>query len=540
MDSPFQRARDLLAGLFKRRTSLDPPKDDGDAPGLARDSFEPGERAVIPYLAMLLDGAPAERAAAGETIASILIHATGDELVLIDETMRGRYIPLQHGWEWDHFDASRVLSGPNDAADLVLLKLLSMHPNGRVREAAVEHLAVVHDGSEIPFLLLRLNDWVPQVRARARAVVRERLVPSSARSFVGASPLLMRLLNARRVDHHEILRDIAKVITNAPDGRDALIAAMTGDDRGRRHAALRIAALNSAADFESFILPGSKMADPMVRLFVARAVAVGRHGHVDLARLKTLAIDPFASVRHVALIALATHFRDEATPQLESAVMDRSAAIRDFARFEIRKRGEVDFAWMYREAIAGASTVRLAAAIAGLGETGERSDAEAVLPFLEHPNASVRLASVRTVVHLGGERFIQEVLPRLSDPATSVASLAVKMLSRYVAAIGGVELQTRFRASAEPRIRVNLLRMIAALPKWESIRMLLDAATDRDAAVASVAREYVLRWMARYNRSSIAPSNEQVKLVRAAIANAGSALKPKLIQEILFTLDSWR
>lgn len=540
MDSPFQRARDLLAGLFKRRTLLGPLKDDGDVPGISRDSSEPGERAVIPCLGALLVGAPAERAAAGETIASFLIHATCDDLIHLDETMRKQYIPLPHGWKWKHFDASRVPSDANNAADLVLLKLLSVHPNGRVREAAVANLAAVHDGSEIPLLLLRLNDWVPEVRVRTRAVVGERLVPSSVRSFVDASPLLMRLLNARRVDHQEIVRDIAKVITNAPDGRDALIEAMAGDDRGRRHAALRIAALNSAADFESFILPGSKMTDPMVRLFVARLAAAGRHGDVDLARLKSFAIDPFASVRHVALIALATHFPDGAKPHLESAVTDRSAAIRDFARFEIRKRGEVDFARMYREAMAGASTVRLSAAIAGLGETGERSDAEAVLPFLGHPNARVRLASVRTVVHLGGERFVQEVLPRLSDPATSVASLAVKMLSRYVTAIGGDELQTRFRASVERRIRIDVLRMIASLPKWESIRMLLNAASDPDIAVASAAREHVLRWTARYNRSSIAPSSEQITLVRAAIANAGSSLEPKLIREILFTLAAWR
>jgi HEAT repeat protein len=236
---------------------------------------------------------------------------------------------------------------------------------------------------------------------------------------------------------------------------------------------------------------------------------------------------------------LVTHFPDEASPHLESALMDRSAAIRDFARFEIRKRGEVDFARMYRKAMAGASTVRLAAAIAGLGEAGEPSDAEAILPFLEHPSARVRLASVRSVVHLGGERFVPNVLPSLSDPATSVASLAVKMLSRYAAVIGGAELQTRFQESAEQHSRINVLRMIAALPKWESIRMLLDAATDRDAAVASVGREYVLPWMARYNRSSIPPSKEQVKLVRAAVANAVSAIEPELIREIRFTVDSW-
>jgi hypothetical protein len=53
--------------------------------------------------------------------------------------------------------------------------ILSMHANGYVRQFAVKALSKFTDGSEIPFLLLRLSDWVPQVSAEAVLSMQQRL-----------------------------------------------------------------------------------------------------------------------------------------------------------------------------------------------------------------------------------------------------------------------------------------------------------------------------------------------------------------------------
>jgi hypothetical protein len=390
-----------------------------------RDIAALGECAVIPYLApMLVAGSTAEIAAVGEAIASLLNNATTEDLFRLDVSFREYAFCTQDDSPWRRFDVSRIPRGDHSAASSVLVKLLSMHANGRVREAAVMSLDAIHDGTEIPFLLLRLNDWVPQVRARARAVVAARMTPESARSFVVALPFLVRLLGARRADHQDLLNSIAKVITASPDARDALIVAMSGDDRGLRRAALRVATFGNATDFEAFILPGSKMADPVIRLFVARAAAAALPDSERLALLLSFANDSFAPVRQVALVALAANYPKDAEPSLEWAVRDRSASIRDLARFQLRKRHEVDFAHIYREALICASVVRLVVAIAGLGEVGAPSDAESILKFLSHRSARVRRASVRAVAQLGGETFLRDVLPRLHDPVQSVASTA--------------------------------------------------------------------------------------------------------------------
>jgi hypothetical protein len=55
------------------------------------------------------------------------------------------------------------------------LGVASMHYSGYVRDAALRRLSDTQDGSELPFLLLRLNDWVEEVRQTALALVRLRV-----------------------------------------------------------------------------------------------------------------------------------------------------------------------------------------------------------------------------------------------------------------------------------------------------------------------------------------------------------------------------
>jgi len=49
------------------------------------------------------------------------------------------------------------------------LGFLSFHSNGYRREEAVERLAYLYDDAALRYLILRMSDWVPEVRERAWA-----------------------------------------------------------------------------------------------------------------------------------------------------------------------------------------------------------------------------------------------------------------------------------------------------------------------------------------------------------------------------------
>ncbi len=51
-----------------------------------------------------------------------------------------------------------------------LIRLLE-HPNGFKRENAIRRIGMLQDPIAIPNLLIRVNDWVPQVRDAAKEAI---------------------------------------------------------------------------------------------------------------------------------------------------------------------------------------------------------------------------------------------------------------------------------------------------------------------------------------------------------------------------------
>ena len=86
----------------------------------------------------------------------------------------------------------------DDQDSAFVLGLTSFHPDGYLREKALHALAARHSGIEIPFILLRLNDWVKEIRTVAREAFDERLTPEYAVHFVMNLPLVLRLKDWER------------------------------------------------------------------------------------------------------------------------------------------------------------------------------------------------------------------------------------------------------------------------------------------------------------------------------------------------------
>jgi hypothetical protein len=120
--------------------------------------------------------------AAARTIDILVSSASIKELVGIDEAVR-------QTWRWRANELWRAI-GDVDALPMDLqhpaavLGAISFHDDGHVREAAVRRLVALREGDELPFLLLRANDWVEPVRLMAREAVQQRLRPEYAKRFV--------------------------------------------------------------------------------------------------------------------------------------------------------------------------------------------------------------------------------------------------------------------------------------------------------------------------------------------------------------------
>ncbi|MCP4869307.1 MAG: hypothetical protein GY898_11375 [Proteobacteria bacterium] len=97
------------------------------------------------------------------------------------------------GW---NLDVQRVPVVRRESADGQLATAVAtMHRDGHVRQAGVTLLADWLDATAYPFLLLRLGDWVPEVRTAADKGITGQVSTLGLRVLAGHLPLMERIPN---------------------------------------------------------------------------------------------------------------------------------------------------------------------------------------------------------------------------------------------------------------------------------------------------------------------------------------------------------
>jgi HEAT repeat protein len=221
-----------------------------------------------------------------------------------------------------------------------------------------------------------------------------------------------------------------------------------------------------------------------------------------------------------------------------TALMDRSAAVRGEARFRLLESG-VDFAQVYRDAMATDNLARFVTALSGLVETGNSRDAERLAPLLSHPTTRVRRVAVRGLLGLGGERYMESGLAVLADEAPSVSSAACSALGPHASAIGGSRLWAALQMASTDHARQNALRVLARLPKRDAVTYLLLAAAESQEALASLGQQYLRRWNAKYNITQTPPTEGQLERLKNVLSETKSVLPAIVTSEIRFSVRSF-
>ena len=152
-----------------------------------------GEPAAIPNLIPFAFHTSADVAsAASETIHRLFRAVADADLIWLDEQIRSWSFWPRIG-RWGQMQAHDVANivGTNDARTTIL-GIITCHRDGRVRQEAVSLLGNSSDREAIPFLLLRANDWVSQVRTSAQNIICQWRISASCFDWWSANAQTVR------------------------------------------------------------------------------------------------------------------------------------------------------------------------------------------------------------------------------------------------------------------------------------------------------------------------------------------------------------
>lgn len=366
--------------------------------------------------------------------------------------------------------------------------------NGRLREAAVERLAVSTDPEALPLLLLRCVDWVQPIRDLARPLVLSKLDERAFRAML----TLIGVLRRRQVDEW-----MTTLFRQALTPR-LLDAALAVEDRETRRW-VHGEALG--------LLSRERLLDIATRDedFVVRALC----GNSLLDRgecVEELLAGGATKVRVRALTLV-----DDAA--VEAYLADRASAVRSMAQALVLKAGG-DPAAHYR-----AMPVSFGM-LAGLGETGTADDAELLAEQLTDGHPRIRRAAVRGLRRIAPDSTA--VRPLLTDPSPAVTRQVVEFLrGQFVDRSLLQDLLATDRPLHTRRAAAALLRA------WDSwTRLHTDLVLLADPDLAAEAHQDIYAWQDHVTGMYTKPPAGW----RAEMKVLCDQLEPALAREIRFAL----
>ena len=495
------------------------------------------EPASIPFLAgHLFSGGQQERVVCARSMSHLLQMTDANDLPVLDEMLR------RGCW----FESQYRKLQPSELANLVgpampgtiFLQIASMHPNGFVREEAVRRLGQISDGSELPYLLMLLNDWVPVVRQASLAAVERRLDSAYVDAIIANLPLVLALERRQRAREAAIFDKIFELL-QAPSARARLVLNLKSPDKEIRRRCWNLLESAPDADKEELFHLAASNADPILRVRAVKSLADASDTASARSNLLQATRDAFYQVRKEALLVLSTRFPIEMKQCAEIALLDSSSTIRAFSRFLLREVAPSEFAKTYRNAILR-NDRRLPEAICGLAETGIASDTDVVYSHLSNPKPAVRRAAIYALMKLAPDKYEGEVLRYIADPSPSVSKQATRSIRSAGQDAGGDDLFGL--ANSRPGIHVwrNAVSLISTLPKWEALIFLLRAARNPDARKASIAEDQLIGWNLGFNRRHVAPTSAELESINLELdIDERSTEKPsrKWLETLRFALQ---
>ncbi len=496
-----------------------------------------GEPATIGLAAKcLFESSLQIKIAASQTIHELLSRFSPEQLIQLSGVLGSSW-----GWyiseSWDKLSPQGLVALLVDSQSRVsVLGLLTFHRSGYVRQEAVRLLASDTSGEELPYLLIRQNDWVEVIAIEAQRAVNQRLLPSNLPHFIRFAPLVVRLLSFRRQNVSPVVRKVVEMLVHP--ARDSMLTeVIEGSHAEVRRQVVQLALELPGQHLARVMRHGLASTDPTIRLACAIQVCMIFSGSELQAATVMFQHDRFMPVRREGFRVETVTDPDSAAKIWRRALLDSSASIRELARYTLGKVEDFDAGAFYRHYLAenGVSYV----AVSGLAETGDQTDVATLRSLLNHPRPRFRCMAIRGIARIAKDDASGDLVRSLWDSSPRVVREAKTQLKPFVNNIAGETLFEIVSQSGVESSRRCVLQLIFEKGKWQSLPWLIRIACLDDDSLATKARHLVEEWFSPplCNKVFTKPNASERRAIDAAIEASRRKPEDKFLERVQECLE---
>jgi len=487
-----------------------------------------GDIKSIPWIfCVLAEDSDILKRRAAKVLSNILENINFSQICQVDIQMRQT---TSTGWNirWDKYKVENffVRKMTVDEKRAILI-FSSFHPNGYIREQAVK-LLYPYDLT-LPYLILRQNDWVKQVRQAAFASFTMRISNASNEELLLSLPFVEKLLRGARVSHFECVNTFFEQL-NLPSRNKVLADGLASPEVLIRRACIN--ALFSPQKPNSTILIAHLKyeCDPFLRRLIFQKLCM-----LDV-DMRTVSIrflkDKHPINRKIALQYLYEREKDLAYSEALKIILDKNSLLRQFAKSMIKEADpDFDIEMFYIDNL----TKHTQPAILGLGETGRAADCEIIEPYLCNDCTAIVRAAMVSLMKLDAQRYRHTIVEILTSEKEGIVKTARILIQKYSVQDFPRILEI-FNAVKHEDTKIKCAALLFTASKWQRLIYMLVVLRSENKRIQFLAIDYISRWLNSYNKSFIEATQEQKNMVFELVHEQANILGMSMKKQILFLL----
>lgn len=395
--------------------------------------------------------------------------------------------------------------------------LLSFHNNGYVRETALNKLGKFGPTEKgLTFILLRANDWVPEIRLQVERVLMQMVSKENANYWLFNMPYLYRLVNCGRKNHQELIQAVEKCLAGLSD-KAILYEALNSSEKITRRVSFELL-WRTDENREKLLRLGLNHNDISIRKIAIKnaSEAIDQIGADKM--YEFYCKNKSAIIRVFATDLLEKCKEHNSIKELEGFLLDISLSVRESARYWLRKYLYKEFAQYYRNALNHSVTY---GAICGLGETGEKEDSVLIYKFTNHPQAKLRRAAIHAIAKLDPKEHIELFINSLNDKSIGISKEGRLALQANINLVDEAKLWSIIeKQEARSYITDNVFYIFSKLPKWKSLIQLLRLFEYDYEGYEKEINDALTHWILKNSRGYNQPSLTESKKIKELLKDS--------------------
>ncbi|MCC8025178.1 MAG: hypothetical protein LIP16_07735 [Clostridium sp.] len=461
----------------------------------------------------------------GQAVGRLLKDYNMQKLIRLSETFR-QCTSMEWFLDWSDVQPGKIKKWFISEDDYRYVLILgTFHPNGYFREKCL--CAMENCDESLPFIILRMNDWVGNIRRRAADMALGKIPGCPVQELFYAVQAMDKIRGAGRRAYADLIQAEELLEKRLEQEAGNLSVEEIPDfEFGVRKSIYRYLFSKRILkrDQADRLLSGEK------NRFCQSVIISGILDHYGCSAEQS---EKYLHHKHSCVRRKALEYQygiiKNAWPGLEDFLLDTSAGIREFTAFVLERYKQFDVLGFYLAHLKDENPV---VPVLETGRRGSREHEQLIRPFLSHPRGKVVSSAVSAIGALAGREAADIYWLSLFDHRASVAKAAYCSAVKNSISYGAGTLFEAIRSGGFPWTKRYLVYLLIKEPCWERIPYLLPLYVDEGLGDL---RDKILQGLggrSLYCRITAA----QGQAVIQALEAYGESLPRNLVKEIRFDL----